>query len=110
MEHWQDTTVNNRHRCRNRKTVFSCRTHGDFSICAGVSNWGAYALAGAVSILAGTLLLPSPEEELFALQAVYEAGGVDGCTREHSCTVDGLPADEYLDIIRGIYTLVLESI
>lgn len=89
--------------------IFSAAS-ADYPMASGISNWGAYALAGAVSILAGTLLLPSPEEEYAVLQAVYEAGGVDGCTREHSCTVDGLPADEYLHIIRGMYTLVQESI
>ncbi|MFH2115546.1 MAG: DUF4392 domain-containing protein [Spirochaetota bacterium] len=87
-----------------------CAAGSDFPVVAGISNWGAYALAGAISILAGMAVLPAPAEELLALQAVYEAGGVDGATREHSCTVDGLPADEYLRTIRQMYTLVLESI
>jgi hypothetical protein len=85
-----------------------CAAGSDFPVAAGISNWGAYALVGAVSILAGRPVLPSPEEELAVLQAVYEAGGVDGATREHTCTVDGLPTDEYLDTISRIYNLVME--
>jgi hypothetical protein len=87
-----------------------CTASSDFPVAAGISNWGAYALAGAVSILKGQAVLPSPEEELSTLQAVHEAGGVDGCTREHTCTVDGLPAEDYLRIIRHMYELVHESI
>lgn len=87
-----------------------CTAAADYPMAAGISNWGAYALAGAISILAGQAILPTPEEELSALQAVYEAGGVDGCTREHSCSVDGLPAEDYLQIIRQIYSLVMESV
>jgi hypothetical protein len=56
------------------------------------------------------MILPSPEEELSTLHAVHEAGAVDGCTREHTCTVDGLPAEEYLRVIRRMHELVLESI
>jgi hypothetical protein len=87
-----------------------CTAAADFPVAAGISNWGAYALAGAISILAGQVVLPSPEEELAVLQAVYEAGGVDGCTREHSCSVDGLPAEDYLRIIRDMHRVVLASI
>ncbi|MGD9940265.1 MAG: DUF4392 domain-containing protein [Clostridia bacterium] len=85
-----------------------CAADSDFPVAAGISNWGAYALAGAVSILAGRAVLPSPEEEMAVLQAVYEAGGVDGATKEHTCSVDGLPADEYLQTIRQMYKLVME--
>jgi hypothetical protein len=91
------------------KLIF-CTASADFPVAAGISNWGAYALAGAVSILAGRPLLPSPEEELAVLQAVYEAGGVDGATREHTCSVDGLPAGEYIQTIRQMHRLVMESI
>ncbi|MFH2116118.1 MAG: DUF4392 domain-containing protein [Spirochaetota bacterium] len=87
-----------------------CTSNSDFPVAAGISNWGAYALAGAVSILAGRAVLPSPEEELSSLQAVYKAGGVDGATREHTCTVDSLPADEYLHTIRQMNKLVMESL
>lgn len=87
-----------------------CTASSDFPVAAGISNWGAYALAGAISVLAGKVVLPDPAEESSVLHAVYEAGGVDGCTREHSCSVDGLPADEYLRIIRQMHNLVLESI
>jgi hypothetical protein len=87
-----------------------CAAGSDLPVAAGISNWGAYALAGAVSILAGRPVLPSPEEEMVVLQAVYEAGGVDGATREHTCSVDGLPADEYIQTIQQMYKLVMEPI
>jgi len=63
----------------------------DFCIVAGVSNWGAYGLAGALSILAGRDLLPTPEEVAEAVHAmVREGGAVDGVTRKREATVDGL--------------------
>ena len=87
-----------------------CASGSDYPVISGISNWGAYALAGAVSILAGRIALPDPDQELAALREVYRAGGVDGATREHSFSVDGLAAEEYLQTIRSIHKLVLESL
>ena len=80
-----------------------CATPADYVIPAGISNWGAYALVGALSLLAGRLLLRPPEHERAVLQAVLAAGAVDGCTRAPTLSVDGLPWDDYATVLNDIY-------
>ncbi len=50
----------------------------DYVIVAGVSNWGAYGLVGALSIVSGRDLLPTPEEFALSVIMVVRAGAVDG--------------------------------
>ncbi|MDR2507095.1 MAG: DUF4392 domain-containing protein [Candidatus Accumulibacter sp.] len=80
-----------------------CATPADFVIAAGTSNWGSYALTAALSLLSGTLLLPSPQKERNALEALLAAGAVDGCTKSPSLSVDGIPWDDYSKILEAIY-------
>ena len=80
-----------------------CATPADYVIPAGISNWGAYALVAALSLLAGRLLLQSPEHERAVLQAVLAAGAVDGCTREPALSVDGLRWDDYAKVLTDIH-------
>lgn len=80
-----------------------CATPADYVIPAGISNWGAYALVAALSLLAGRLLLRPPEHERALLQAILAAGAVDGCTREPTLSVDGLPWDDYAQVLTDIY-------
>lgn len=72
-----------------------CRTPADATIVAGVSNWGAYALASAVAIhheRVDLLKRHSADAQLLVLKKiVQEAGAVDGVTRRRQATVDGLP-------------------
>jgi len=88
--------------------IFSA-TAADHVIPAGISNWGAYALAAAMSVLAGKLLIRSPEHERAVLQAMVEAGAVDGCTRRCELSVDGLPWDDYARTLQDIYRQASES-
>lgn len=77
-----------------------CQTVTDYLIVAGVSNWGAYALAAGVALLRG---LPCGSVELFAtdaelpvLRVMVKYGPlVDGVTGRQEATVDGLPWDVY---------------
>lgn len=63
----------------------------DFCIAAGVSNWGAYGLAGALSIFCSRDLLPTPKQAASAIQTIVrDAGAVDGVTLKSEATVDGL--------------------
>ena len=80
-----------------------CATPADFAIATGTSNWGSYALTAALSLLSGTLLLPSPQKERDALEALLAAGAVDGCTKSPSLSVDGIPWDDYSKILEAIY-------
>jgi hypothetical protein len=80
-----------------------CATPADFAIAVGVSNWGAYALAAAVSLLAERPLLPSLEKEREVLEAMLAAGAVDGRTKTPSLSVDGVSWENYSLVLKAIY-------
>jgi D-glutamate cyclase len=72
-----------------------CRIPANATIVAGVSNWGAYALAAAIAVQHGRVDLlerhsAAAQQELLET-IVAEAGAVDGVTRRNEATVDGLP-------------------
>jgi hypothetical protein len=82
----------------------------DFCIAAGVSNWGAYGLAGALSVLAGRDLLPTPAECIDHVERIVrEAGAVDGRTHRCEPTVDGLPISASVRMLEDIRRLIAPS-
>jgi hypothetical protein len=84
------------------ETIF-CATPADHAIPAGVSNWGAYALAATLSLLAGRLLIRAPTHERSVLAAMVAAGAVDGRTQRCAISVDGLAWDDYASVPEAIY-------
>ncbi|MDA1035989.1 MAG: DUF4392 domain-containing protein [Chloroflexi bacterium] len=64
-------------------------------VIASVSNWGAYGLVGAMSVLAGRNLLPTIAEEERMVRTCVDAGAVDGFTGDHAARVDGFELAEY---------------
>ncbi len=76
-----------------------CRVATDFLIVAGVSNWGAYALAAGVHVLRGVKPpddLFDPDRERAILEVMVRDGPlVDGVTGKQTATVDGLTWEEY---------------
>jgi|GEM_PF-564746 len=75
----------------------------DFCIVAGVSNWGAYGLAGALSVLSGECLLPSAAAAAADIETVVRDGGaVDGMTGRREVRVDGLDASHSLRVLEEI--------
>ncbi len=75
----------------------------DFCIVAGVSNWGAMGLAGALSVLAGRDLLPSADDVARDLEQIVTVGGaVDGITHRREPTVDGQPLSSTLRMLEQI--------
>jgi len=89
----------------------ACRIATDWTIIAGTSNWGAFALAAAVACLRGRPDVLAPwtaerhRELLTAL--VHDGPAVDGVTREPTATVDGLPFLTYIqpwETMRGVTT------
>ena len=76
-----------------------CRVPTDHLIVAGVSNWGAYALAAGVYALRGIKPphdLFNPARERAILELMVRTGPlVDGVTGGQTATVDGLTWDEY---------------
>ncbi len=80
--------------------LIHCRVPTDHLIVAGVSNWGAYALAAGVFVLKGItppadLFDPDREREILEVM-VREGPLVDGVTGQQTATVDGLTWDEYV--------------
>jgi len=69
----------------------ACRVATNHTIVAGVSNWGAWALAGLWRKLADAPPLPDSEEEFQLLELMGKEGPlVDGVTGRRLPTVDGL--------------------
>jgi hypothetical protein len=88
----------------------ACRVATDFLIVAGVSNWGAYALAAGVYVLRGVkppadLFDPDREREILELM-VREGPLVDGVTGKQTATVDGLSWEEYVKPLVRIREIV----
>lgn len=79
--------------------TIACATPADHLIVAGVSNWGAYALIGALAVVRTDwrdALLGCLDAELDGAvlrTIVHEGPAVDGLTRERTLTVDSLPAE-----------------
>jgi hypothetical protein len=86
--------------------LVACRVPTDHLIVAGVSNWGAYALATGVRLLRGAPPDPAlydPERERGLLRVMVDAGPlVDGVTGEPTLTVDGLTFDRYAQVLRRL--------
>jgi hypothetical protein len=89
-----------------RGGLVACRVPTDYLIVAGVSNWGAYALAAGVRLLRNA----PPDNDLYdatrerdLLRRMVEAGPlVDGVTGEQSVTVDGLTFERYARVLRQL--------
>lgn len=81
------------------------RTDADTVICAGVSNWGAYAVVAALSVLENTELLPTAEEEYQLLVELSKVGVVDGVTHRLVPQVDGLSVDASMGFLRELNAL-----
>lgn len=88
-----------------RGDLIFCASPADHTLACGISNWGGYALAAALSLLSGVLLLRTPDQERALLAALVEAGAVDGCTREKGLSVDGLTWEKYAETLHGMYDL-----
>jgi hypothetical protein len=85
--------------------VVACRTATDFLIVAGISNWGAWALAAGVMVIRGKvdakLFDVDRERELLVL--LVECGPlVDGVGGQQAATIDGLAFDEYAKPLQRI--------
>jgi hypothetical protein len=77
-----------------------CRVATDFLVVAGVSNWGAYALAAGVYAIRGVTPpadLFDPDRERALLEVMVKEGPlVDGVSGGRAATVDGLAWEEYV--------------
>jgi len=78
----------------------------DYALTAGVSNWWGPGLAALLSHETGRQLLPTAERETAILQAVVDAGGVDGCDGQSALRVDGLPLEANLERLVALAALL----
>jgi D-glutamate cyclase len=90
----------------------ACATPADHLIVAGVSNWGAYALIGALAVLrpewrAALIDCLDPARDAAILRGMVEDGpAVDGVTRQRTLTVDSLPMDVHHAKLKAIRAVV----
>ncbi|MBN2651689.1 MAG: DUF4392 domain-containing protein [Spirochaetales bacterium] len=69
---------------------YSCQIVSDYCVCAGVSNWAGYAVAGLLALLAKRHLMPSFDAFDAMFDKIVGAGAVDGVSGVQETTVDGL--------------------
>lgn len=87
-----------------------CSISTNWTVLCGVSNWGAMALAAAVSVRAGQpervlAWTESRQRELLA-DLVARGPAVDGAKRAFQATVDGLSDEDYFGVSREIQALL----
>ncbi|MCL2549307.1 MAG: DUF4392 domain-containing protein, partial [Symbiobacteriaceae bacterium] len=82
----------------------------DHLIVAGISNWGAAALAALLSIAAQRPLLHTADLEEEMVHRLADAGLIDGATRSFTHTVDGWEMPLYTGVHQAIYAVMLENI
>jgi len=86
----------------------ACVTPADHLVVCGVSNWGAYALLAALSLLlparAATLLATlTPEMDLHILETLVRDGpSADPVAGVRGASVDGFPHPVHGDIIEAV--------
>jgi len=79
-----------------------CTVPADHLVVAGVSNWGAYALAAGVAVVVGAARadakhFDAARERKRLIELVESGPLVDGVTGKQTATVDGLSWDEYAE-------------
>jgi len=79
-------------------------------IIASVSNWGAYGLLAALSLICQQDLVPSAEWEEALLQELHSRGVVDGITGEKTGTVDTFGSEQNAEIINRLKQIVNSNI
>lgn len=82
----------------------------DILVAASISNWGAYGIEACIAALTGRGdALHGPEEEEKMLKTVVNAGAVDGVTGKLEASVDGVPMEVHLSIIKILREFVKNS-
>jgi hypothetical protein len=88
-----------------------CRVSADHTVLAGVSNWGADALAAVFCLLRDDCQQLAPFDqnaiERILLEMVHKGGALDGVTKLREPTVDGLPFTTYIQPWNAIRSIVL---
>ena len=75
-------------------------------IIASVSNWGAYGLVAALSLIKKQNLLLKPNKEKGRLKYLVDAGMVDGTTGKQEYSVDGFTLAENMSMLQRVHTFI----
>jgi len=86
-----------------------CSIGCDVLLPSDVSNWGAYGLAAMFSSYCDKWCGHFPDDEETMLEAVKEAGAVDGVTREQHLSVDGFGLDSQKQVVQDIFDWYTET-
>jgi len=79
-----------------------CRVRADVVIPVDVSNWGAYALSGLLSVRTGRWLGHGPDEEGAMIEGMIKRGAVDGLSCLPTASVDGMPLEVHQETVARI--------
>jgi hypothetical protein len=78
----------------------------DVPLPVDVSDWGGYALAGALSLSCGEWCGVDPDEVISMIKAEVAAGAVDGVTLKREPSVDGFPLEIQRSVAAGVRDIV----
>jgi hypothetical protein len=85
-----------------------CSISCDVLLASDVSNWGAYGLTSILSSHYGRWLGHSASEEKMMLDAMIEAGAVDGVSGLAAPSVDGFSLEKNMEMVDKFYSWYLE--
>ena len=74
----------------------------DYLIIGGTSNWAAYGICAALSIVCKENLLHSTEVEKGLLTAMIKVGAVDGMAKKPILQVDGIPFEKNASVLASM--------
>ena len=77
----------------------------DYLIPVAVSNWGAYGLCAALSMVSSQFLMHEPHVEELFLTEMIRAGAVDGCTKQAVLSVDGIGLHIHKNLVKQLGAL-----
>lgn len=77
----------------------AAETKVDSLIVSAVSNWGAYGLLTALSMITERSLIHDPEMERELIEACIESGAVDGVDGGAKYSVDGIPGRIHENVV-----------
>jgi hypothetical protein len=90
----------------------ACTVSADFLILAGVSNWGAVALAAALALIrpdwtSARARAKNVDAHIKALDTLMSQGlAIDGSSHKRTPTVDGLNLEVYTSVLQAISALL----
>ena len=86
-----------------------CVTRADHLVISSCSNWGAYGLVAALSLLSGRVLLPSVEQGRDWIERIVRRGAVEGISGERKPWVDGRSPEQDDSCLRELHTLLARA-